>query len=328
MEPRFAKLIEYRRNNLVEQEHLGIVLHLSKTQVLNKVGQDNNYKFYQRSCMKPLQLALHIDLGLDKIFQFTKADMAVGAASHVGDLDHQKQVLSILKKICLDENALLCPAQVPLSKDEQDRLLILNESPKPIHNNCSGKHAMMLALCVYKGWSVENYLDDSHPLHAEIIKKVLDLSGVTVDYVKSKDGCGLPTVATTLEQLGFAFMNLFLDRQYSIIKDAFLMNPYLIGGQNRIDSEIMAVSSHLVAKVGAGGIIVVVNLQKEEAIVVKIADANMAARSLVVIDAIRQLDWIDENNINRTSLSKFYDKTIKTLQGEIIGNVNFCFDIR
>ncbi len=150
----------------------------------------------------------------------------------------------------------------------------------PIHNNCSGKHSMMLALCKYKGWSTKNYLDDDHQLNIEIIKKVIELSEVkNEDYVKSKDGCGLPTVATTLTQLGRAFLNLFLDEKYSVIKNAFLKHPYLIGGHERLDSEIIAASENIVAKVGAGGIVVIVNLIKEEAVVIKIADANMKAHT-------------------------------------------------
>ncbi len=328
MLPKFAKLIEFKRNDLVEQEHQGIILHISKNTILNKVGEDNNYKFYQRSCMKPLQLALHVDLGLHDLYRFSSEEMAVGAASHCGDLDHQRVVRSILKKIDLDETFLLCPPQTPLSKSEQDRLLLENLNYKAVHNNCSGKHSMMLALCKYKGWSIENYLDDAHPLNFEIINKILELCEVASnDYVRSKDGCGLSTVATTLMQLGKGFLNLFTEEKYSCIKDAFLKNPYLIGGRERLDSEIIAASSDLLAKVGAAGLCVVVNLKKEEAIVVKIADANMKARSLVTIEALRQLGWLNDSQIDSNPINKLFDKSITTLQGEELGEAEFCFNL-
>lgn len=327
MNPVFAKLVEFERNGLVEQEHSGIILHLNKNKILKKIGEDNNYKFYQRSCMKPLQLAEHIELGLHKKFNFTLAEIAVASASHTGSLQHQEIVRSILSKIGLDESNLLCGKQVPLSKEEQNRLLIANEQEKPIHNNCSGKHAAMLALCVSNGWSIDNYLEDSHPLNQVVIARVAKLCNVpTGDYVLSKDGCGLPTIATTLQQLGLGFLNLFFDEKYSVIKNAFLENPYLIGGEDRLDSEIIVASNKtLIAKVGAGGLCVVLNVDKEEAIVVKIADANMKARSIVVIEVLRQLNWLDDNQISSNKINSLFDKTIKTLDGEVIGSINTCF---
>lgn len=329
MNPVFAKLVKFERNGLVEQEHFGIVLHLTKDKILKRIGEDNNYKFYQRSCMKPLQMAEHIDNELHKKFNFSLEEIALASASHTGSLKHQEVVRNILRKIGLNESNLLCGKQIPLSKQEQDRLLIEDQQEMPIHNNCSGKHAAMLALCVFNGWSIDNYLDDYHPLNQVVIKKVADLCNVSPDEcIKSKDGCGLPTIATTLQELGFGVLNLFLNEKYSIIKNAFLENPYLIGGYERLDSEIIAASDKkLIAKVGAGGLCVVVNLKKEEAIVVKIADANMKARSLVVIETLRQLKWLDDIQISSNPLNALFDRTIKTLEGEVIGSVNLCFSV-
>lgn len=327
MEPVFAKLVEFKRNGLVEQEHSGIILHLTKESVLKKIGEDNNYKFYQRSCMKPLQLAEHIDLGLHTKFNFSSEEIAVSAASHTGSLKHQEVVKNILEKIGLQETNLLCGKQVPLCKDEENRLLLEKQQEMPIHNNCSGKHAAMLALCLFKGWSIDNYLNDSHPLNQSVIKRVARLCNAS-DYVISKDGCGLPTIATTLQELGFGVLNLFLDEKYSVIKNAFIENPYLIGGVSRLDSEIINASNKtLVAKVGAAGLCVVVNIEKEEAIVVKIADANMKARSLVVIEVLKQLKWLDDVQISSNQINKLFDKTIKTLECETVGSANLCFSV-
>lgn len=327
MYPAFAKLIEFKRNGLVEQEHLGIILYLSKDETIKNIGEDNGYKFYQRSCMKPLQIAEHVDLSLHRKFDFSLEEIAVCCASHTGTLKHQAVVRSVLKKIGLDESNLLCGKQIPISVDEQKRLILENEPEKPIHNNCSGKHAAMLALCLHNGWLINNYLDNSHPLNKVLLNKVASLCNTRLeDCIISKDGCGLPTIATTLEQLGFGILNLFLDKKYSVIKYAFLENPYLIGGEGRLDSEIISTSNKkLIAKVGAGGLCVVVNIEREEAIVIKIADANMTARSIAVIESLRQLGWLSEEQISQGKLAKLFDKTIKTLEGETIGYINPCF---
>ena len=34
---------------------------------------------------------------------------------------------------------------------------------RPIHNNCSGKHAAMLATCAVMGWPLDGYMEPGHP---------------------------------------------------------------------------------------------------------------------------------------------------------------------
>lgn len=328
MEPNYKRLVTYKRNGLIEQEHSGLILHINKSKIINSVGEDNNYKFYQRSCMKPLQLAKIIDLKIDKKYSFSIEEIAVSAASHTGTQQHQNLVISILKKIGLDEPNLLCAKQIPLCKDEENRLIKAEKIPKPIHNNCSGKHSAMLALCLDKGWDINNYLDDEHPLNNEIIQKVAELCELkNSDFIISKDGCGLPTIATTLFEMGIGFLNLFLSNKYSSIRQGFIEYPYIIGGKNRLDSEIINASNDkkLIAKVGAGGLCVVVNIEKEEALVVKVADANMKARSMIVIESLRQLKWLDEKEISSNSISCLFDDSICTLEGELIGKIECYF---
>ena len=67
----------------------------------------------------------------------------------------------------------------------------------------------------------------------------------------------------------------------------------------------------LVAKVGAGGLCVVVNTNEQEAFVVKICDCDMKAREMVVLQTMKNLKWAEIP----------YDKTIKTLHGDIVGEI-------
>ncbi len=330
MYPVFAKLLEYKRNGLVEEEHSGLILHFSKDKIFNEVGTHNNYKFYQRSCMKPLQLARLIDLELDKIYGFSQDEIAFMAASHTGDIEHQKRVRSILNKLNLDESYLLCPKHQPLSKNERERLLLNKLEPLPIHNNCSGKHSAMLAICKHMDFPLNNYMDDNHPLKEFIISKVLEICEVKDnDYVISKDGCGLPTIATSLYNLGIGFLNLFLNPRYSSIKNAYINFPYLIGGEGRHDSEIINASGgNLVAKVGAGGLIVIANLEKEECLVIKIADLDMKARILTAVTALKQLKWITETQILESPLSDIVSFDILSLWNEKLGEISPCFELK
>ena len=322
-EPKYVKLIEYVRNGLREQVHFGLIIHMNKERIIKKIGEDNNYKFYHRSCMKPLQVSPLIDLGLDEKYKLTEEEIAVCCASHTGDKIHQKYIKSFLNKTGFSENELLCPEHEPLSKKECDNLIIKGLLPKKIHNNCSGKHSAMLAICKEKGFNYENYKDMDNPLCEYIINHVCNLCEVNRnDIVISKDGCGLPVIATTLQELGRGFLNLFTNEKYKRIKNAFLNHPVLIGGEGRTDTKIIQNTKNIIAKVGACGLCVIVNIEKEEAIVIKIADSNMQAREFAAFEAIKQEKWIEENSIR---INNLINREIRTLDFILVGEVNFLF---
>ena len=105
-EPNYAKLVEYVRNNLVEQVHFGLILYMNKNGIIKKIGEDNNYKFYHRSCMKPMQSSVLIDLKTDEEYALNEQELALCCASHTGDKVHQTIVKSILDKINCSETYL------------------------------------------------------------------------------------------------------------------------------------------------------------------------------------------------------------------------------
>lgn len=323
-QPEYAKLVEYYRGELVEQVHYGIILHINKNGIINKSGNDNGYKFYHRSCMKPLQAAVISDLNME----LDTDEIAVCCASHTGDLIHREKVLSVLNKFGFTQDDLLCKPHLPLSIEEQKRLIKNNIKPDKIHNNCSGKHALMLAVCKKMGFPVKNYNDLSHPISELIINNVCMLCEVSKDeIIISKDGCTLPVIATSLEALGRGFLNLFTSEKYKRITQAYLTYPYLIGGNYRLDSEIINASTNLVAKVGACGLCVVVNLEKNECLVVKIADSNMEARAFAVINALLQIKWLDINDITSNQIKQIYIKEILSQDKEVLGRVVPTFSI-
>ena len=90
-----------------------------------------------------------------------------------------------------------------------------------------------------------------------------------------------------------------------------MFNPYIIGGQDRLDTKIIENSQNIVAKVGAGGLCIVVNTEEQEGFVVKVSDSNMKAREVLVTDILKNLHWSDI----------VVDKTIKTLHNDIVGEI-------
>lgn len=285
------KLVDFIRDGLIETEHYGYVVRCSKNHIAEKIGDDKNYPFYLRSCAKPLQASLLMDYGLDKEFDMTSSEIAICCASHAGETVHINILKKLLEKFGLKEDNLKCGVLEPLSLRARKKLLLNDEKSTVLHNNCSGKHIMMLGLCRLKGWDIENYDDLKHPLQQEIKKQVYKLCNIKQEYPITKDGCGVPICSMPLSNMVYGYLNMFCDSKYSAIKEAFLKNPYIIGGENRTDTKIIENSSNLIAKVGAGGLCIVINTEIEEGFVVKICDANMQAREIVTIDLINNLHW-------------------------------------
>ena len=306
-----VKLVTYNRDGLIEQEHFGYVVRANKTRVVEKIGDDKNYPFYLRSCAKPLQASLLIDYGLDEKFNLTEEEIAVCAASHAGEKIHVDIVRRIMEKFDIPVEKLKCGNHQPISRTAQDELLLNGQEANALHNNCSGKHAMMLGLCKINDWDMGNYDNINHPLQKEIKKRIYELCEVKTDYPVTKDGCGVPIYSMPLANIVKGYLNLFCDPKYEKIKNAFLKHAYTIGGENRTDTKIIANSNGLIAKVGAGGLCVVVNTELEEGFIVKICDSNMEAREIVTIDLINNLHW---GNIE-------VSHDITTIHGEKIGEI-------
>lgn len=304
-------LVTYMRDGLSEQEHYGYIVLANKQRAFDFTGDSKNQPFYLRSCAKPLQASLIIDFEMDKVFNMTEEEIALCCASHAGEEIHVQIARNLLKKFEINENYLKCGLHKPISKTEQNKLIINNQQENIYQNNCSGKHIMMLGLCKLKGWDLENYDKQDHPLQIAIKNKIYELCKVTKEYPVTKDGCGVPIMSMPLENMLHGYLNLFCNTKYEKIKNAFLNCPYIIGGENRTDTKVMENSSEIVAKVGAGGLCIVVNTKSEEAFVVKISDADMKARELVVLKTLRNLHWADIQA----------DTAIKTLHNEIIGEI-------
>lgn len=309
--PRPEILVKYLRGTLVEEEHFGFRMLANKERVLEYSGETGHYPFYLRSCAKPLQASLLIDYGMDIKYNMTEEEIAICCASHAGEDVHLRVEKSLLNKMGLDESYLKCGIHKPLSKTKQQEMILSGEEATVLHNNCAGKHIMMLGICLMNGWDLSNYDSEDHPLQIKLKEKITELCELKHRFPVTKDGCGVPIMSMPLEDMLRGYLNLFTNPRYDKITKAFQEHPYLIGGEDRLDTKIMENSSGLVAKVGAGGLCAVVNVEKQEAFVVKISDCDMKAREAVVVKSLQNLHWADVP----------FDNIIKTLHGDIVGEI-------
>lgn len=291
--------VDYIRDGLIEEFHTGILQY--------GVVSQNNTPYYLRSCAKPLQASILIDNNID----LTPKELAFCSGSHAGEDCHIETAKKILKKIGLDESYLKCGIHPPLSRSMQDKMLIEGKTATALHNNCSGKHLGFLAICKEKGWDLDTYYLPQHQLQIAVKKQIYDLCEIdkTCNYPDTTDGCGVPIVSMPLKNIVIGYKNL--NKHYPQIVKAIMNTPYIYGGENRLDTEIIQNSEDLIAKVGAGGLCVVYNTKINEGLVVKMDDASMPARRIAVLEILKRLKWA---NIE-------YDNSIKTLSGKKVGSI-------
>lgn len=324
---KFAKLVEVIRNSIVEREHYGLVCIIdSKLGVAYQIGNIDSYQFFMHSSFKPFQAIPILTSGANKKFDFSTKELAICCASHSGTKIHTKLVESVLNKIGLDSTYLQCGIHSPIDTEEQNFLIKNELKPNVLHNNCSGKHAGMLAVCVKNGWNINAYTNENHPLQKEIFEHTKNLCNLKNDAILGFDGCGTPLWAMSLKEMCVGFLNLFTNKDYKPILDAFIKNPFIIGGKNRQDSHIIEASSgNLIAKVGAEGLCLVANIKINQVLGVKIADGNMNARAFVLIEMLKKLGWLNENDINSPLIQEIYTPIIKTNLGKTVGKYKLCF---
>jgi L-asparaginase II len=279
-------LVELVRSGLVESTHTGSLVALGPDGgVVLSLGQVDA-PVYPRSSNKPLQAVALLESGWEP------ADdecLALATASHSGLPQHLDVVRRTLSAAGLAEDALGCPAQLPLDEAAAHALLRSGGVASALTMNCSGKHAAMLATCVANGWPTQDYLSADHPVQSAITATLARLAGVRVARV-AVDGCGAPQHALTLVGVARAFGVLAAapDGPAARVAAAMRAHPDLVGGPGREVTRLMEGVPGLVAKDGAEGFFAA-GLPDGAGAAVKVADGANRASHLLLVAALRAL---------------------------------------
>jgi L-asparaginase II len=217
-------------------------------------------------------------------------ELALVCASHSGEPRHIAVVRRILAGAGLDESALDNTPGMPLDDEARRVMIRAGEGPSRITQNCSGKHAGMLATCVAAGWPTAGYRDADHPLQRSIRATVEDLSDdvVTASVV---DGCGAALFAITLSGLARSFARVATAPDGTAEHRCFVAmraHPDLVGGRGRDVTRLIGGVADLIAKDGAEGVYAAAT-SDGRAVAIKIDDGGERARRPVLVVALRSL---------------------------------------
>jgi len=226
-----------RRGSVVEARHRVHALAWRDGAVVEQAG-DRGLVSFLRSSSKPIQ-ALPLVRARDDL---DLRELAIACASHQAEPAQLDAVRHLLAHAPARERELECGIQE-------------GRPPDPLHHNCSGKHAGMLALCRARGWRSEGYRHGAHRVQRAMAAAHAEAAGVDEDSMPTAiDGCGVVTFALSLERTADAFSRLAGLPGGERIVEAMTAHPELVGGAGQADTELMRTLPGWVAKGGAEGL--------------------------------------------------------------------------
>ena len=274
--------VQLLREGIVESTHkVHAVVCDDRGRVLTSAG-DPELGTFIRSSLKPFQALPVVNTGTLDQYQLTDKDLAIICSSHKGSIEQMRQVFNVLWRCDVDPTSLQCPT--PAGKES------------PLAYNCSGKHAGMLAICKQRGWSLDNYMQRSHPVQKLIISQLSELLGMPADeFICAHDDCGVPTYLMQLSQMATLYAKLTAGSTLDMerIVRAMTHHPLMISGSEGFDTQLMQLTEGaLVSKAGAEGGQCIGRVGDGLGIAIKVVDGNKRAKYATAVYLLKQLGWI------------------------------------
>ena len=213
---------------------------------------DPNYVTCIRSSLKPFQAAAAIRSGAVDAAGFDEGEIALMCASHLGEDVHVKTAQKMLSKIGYTLNDYECGIHPPADMLSRHELIRSGAQPNPLHNNCSGKHAGMLAIAKHLVNDPKNYIKPDNIVQKTIYEALQDYSEVR-DIPMETDGCSAPTAFFTLETVAKLYQKLSTENYPELVRvfNAMSSYPYNVAGKGHFDTKfITALDGNAITKGG------------------------------------------------------------------------------
>lgn len=318
-------VVEVLRGDVVESSHRVhlAVMHAEKG-LIASAGNPAHHSFV-RSSIKMFQLLPFVESGGADELALTLPELALCVASHGGEPFHVAGVRSILAKAKLNEDALACGPHLPLHDPAAHAMIAAGERPGRIHNNCSGKHAGMLACCVFQRWQTNGYHTVRHPMQQRVRSTVQRWMHVDADQLEEGvDGCGLPTFALALDAVAEGCARFAAAAAESVpapsrIFEAMVTHPEFVAGTARLDTDLMLVANGVFAKVGAEGFYCAGVPSMRLGIALKVEDGSKRAAEPALLAALRATDVLTDAQMQQ--LAAYAQPRILNTRQELVGQV-------
>lgn len=339
------------RGGVVENTHEVHAAVVDETgQLLFYVGNPHRVTLI-RSAAKPMQALAVAETGGFTQAGFDDEDLALMCASHSSEERHIQRAQRMLSKAKAEESDLRCGGHPSITPSITQGWWRDGVTPTGVFNNCSGKHAGILAGSIAVGASFSDYHLPSHPIQHRVKEVVEAVAGLSSSDVKwGIDGCNMPAPAYPLTSLGksyalFAKASKDLASEAPIgsreqwmaqIFNAMAQYPEMVGGDGRFCTILMnEFKGELVGKLGADACYAIGIKESENTrrlgakgamgLAIKIGDGNYDILYAVCSHLLEQLNIGTADQ--RKGMDKFHDLKMINSMGIVTGRVSFQYNL-
>ena len=314
------------RGGVVESQHRVHAAVVDARDCLAAGTGDPRRFTHWRSCAKPFQVMPLVASGGFDDLHWGDDELALACASHGGEPEHVAIAERMLSGMGLEEGDLACGPHEPLSNRGAKLLREAGERPTRLHNNCSGKHAAMLASAHTAGWPLFGYERPGHDVQRCCLDNVAKWAELDVDTIGiAVDGCGVVEYSLPLESMARAYSRLARAARDETglpkrVVGAMQTRPFLVGGTDRFDSILIEeTQGRVVVKMGAEGVHSAALLEQGIGIAIKVEDGAQRAQFPALVRLLQQLDALPAALPPR--LDDFLHRHIRNTRGESVGEI-------
>jgi len=314
------------RGDVVESRHRVHVAVVDAEGQLRVAARDPHLTTWWRSCAKPFQVMPLLERGGFDALGWGASELALACASHGGEPEHVALAGAMLSRLGLEEGDLACGPHEPLAARGARLLRESGHRLTRLHNNCSGKHAAMLARAVREGWPTVGYERHTHPVQVAARESVSAWAGVSADEIPlAVDGCGVTVFALPLANMALSYARLAQaaragDQGPKAIVDAMTGQPFLIGGTDRFDTLLMdACEGRVLCKIGAEGVHTLALVDQAIGVAIKVEDGSTRAQYPAVLALLDQLGALPAELPE--PLRELTGRHVRNTRGETVGEV-------
>jgi L-asparaginase II len=321
-------LVEVTRGGIVESRHTGAYAVSDASGGIVAAQGDIDQAVFPRSAIKAFQCLPVIESGAADAYGFSDEELALACASHNGEPAHVGIARAMLSKAGICEDDYECGAHWPQRAQSLHELVRSGGQPLPVHNNCSGKHAGMLALARHLRADSHGYSGRDHPVQRIIARTIEELCDVDCDALPcGVDGCSVPTWAIPLRKLALGFARFASGagvsperrRASERIIAAVRANPFMVAGTDRFCTRLMQAVPRAFVKTGAEGVFCGAVPHAGLGIALKCDDgAHRAAEVLMAAVLARLPAWTEEET---ETLRSFAHANLRNWRGIEVGEI-------
>jgi L-asparaginase II len=289
-------------------------------------AREPDFLTHWRSCAKPFQVMPLLASGGFDDLAWGSDELALAVASHGGEPEHVAIATRMLADVGLEEGDLACGPHDPMAARGQKILRESGARATRLHNNCSGKHAAMLARAHLAEWKTAGYEKLEHPVQQSCLESVAKWAGIDPrEMGLAVDGCGVVEFCSPLENMARAWARLATaiqdeEAEARKIHAAVTERPLLFGGSDRFDSVVVEeTEGRVITKVGAEGVHAAAIPDQGIGFVIKVEDGSTRAQFPAVLRMLQYLDALPATLTPR--LEEFRRRGIRNTRGECVGEI-------